>query len=126
MKFRRPNETLLLGVDPVDVKDLGNGNKAIKPSLVGAVSYFGLDEDERDWVIFAIARAHRLRGQGAGRSAIQSTLKEIRRQSPEGGPERSVIARIHPANDASRRAFKDEGFDFVDLQGGLELWGRDP
>lgn len=124
MKVRGPDERVILGVEPSLMQEDGPGSRAVQGGDVGGVSYFGLDSDRSAWIIFGVALACRYQGKGEGSIAVGVTLIAMSRSGIPDPPS-DVFARIHPANDPSRRAFRSNGFEYVDLREGYELWGRE-
>jgi L-amino acid N-acyltransferase YncA len=90
---------------------------------IAAIVHLGVDNEDEDFIIFAVARAQRCAGQGLGREGMRIALDICRATNANRGLHAQVIGRIDPRNVASKGMAEAVGFVYSGFMvDGYEVW----
>lgn len=93
--------------------------------VAAAIHYGFVGQDEKQFLIWAIATACRARRKGHAKAALSYALDSCAATKAKYGLDCGIFTRIDPRNEASQALFKSFGFEYVTLWMGLEIWVRD-
>jgi hypothetical protein len=105
-----PGDALLLGFDE---------------DGIAAAAHFGFDDTQTQFMIWAVACAHRCRGRRHGREAVEVALQALAATKRHYDLDCGVFTHVDPRNGASRAMVASAGFEYLDVYDGYEGWVRD-
>lgn len=92
---------------------------------LAAAIHCGFDDTGSQIMIWAVACALRCRRNGYGVQAVRLAISTAAATKRALGGDFGMITHIDPRNDASRGLFRSQGFVYLNLNEGYEVWVRD-
>jgi L-amino acid N-acyltransferase YncA len=94
-------------------------------SGIAAVAHFGLDRQEEQFIIWAVARATRCAGQNYGTATLEMILGMLRGARRSMGLDCGAFAWVHPQNQPSKHMLHEVGFEHIGDEDGYQGWVHD-